>query len=644
MKATTILIGSPIRQDPDILKVFLERLSALDTSGLRCSFRFIDDNVDQASSNLLERFQRTARRTHVVPAKSDVKADYIKTDTTHIWTEELIWKVAGMKDELIRQALKMNVDYLFLVDSDLILHPRTLRQLLAAKKDIVSNIFWTQWQKDAPEAPQVWLRDMYTQHHQQRGEYLDPEEIKLRREAFFETLRTPGVHEVGGLGACTLISRQAMKAGVKFAEIPNLSFPGEDRHFCIRARALGFPLFVDTHYPALHLYHRADLDKVAAFIREDQPAETAGASLYAKSDARTISLCMIVRNEEQALPHSLGSVADIVDEIIVVDTGSTDRTIDIAKSYGAKVFSFTWIDDFAAARNYSFSKATQTFIMWLDADDRLLPEDRQRLAELKKNLDLSVDSYTMPYHLQTDKDGKVISSLRRNRLVRRDRGFRWIGPVHEYLQVGGQIRHSDVAITHQKEKAYTDRNLRIYRNREQKGEQFSPRDLYYFGNELKDHLHYEEAVVKYEAFLDGGKGWVEDNIQACQKMATCYYQLGMREEALRALFRSFFYDVPRAAVCCQIGAMHVDYGDYRAAISWYERAAACKEAQTQMAMVDHSASTWLPHLQLCVCYDKLGMRSKALYHHEQAKKFNPDHPSVQYNDGYFQRTAFSEQA
>ena len=85
----------------------------------------------------------------------------------------------------------------------------------------------------------------------------------------------------------------------------------------------------------------------------------------------TISLCMIVKNEEMHIARSLESVAELVDEIIVVDTGSVDRTVEIAAGYTRKVYSYPWKDDFSDARNFSFSKATMDYCMWMDADDIL---------------------------------------------------------------------------------------------------------------------------------------------------------------------------------------------------------------------------------------------------------------------------------
>ena len=112
----------------------------------------------------------------------------------------------------------------------------------------------------------------------------------------------------------------------------------------------------------------------------------------------TLSLCMIVKNEEDVIGRCLECVSDIFDEIIVVDTGSDDNTKEIVKKYTKNLYYFKWIDDFAAARNYAFSKATKDYIMWLDADEYILNQDREKIKELKMNMDKSIDIVMIKYN------------------------------------------------------------------------------------------------------------------------------------------------------------------------------------------------------------------------------------------------------
>lgn len=351
----------------------------------------------------------------------------------------------------------------------------------------------------------------------------------------------------------------------------------------------------------------------------------------------TISLCMIVKNEEDTIGRCLTSVADLVDEINIVDTGSTDQTKSIVRTFTDRVYEFKWIDDFAAARNYAFSLATQDYILWLDADDVLKEEDRVKLLNLKKSLDPAVDSVTMHYHLAFDEFGNVTSSVKRNRLVKRSRNFQWIGAVHEYLEVGGHILHSDIAITHSSTRHDSDRNLHIYEKRLAKGEQFSPRDLYYFANELLDHQRYEQAIIYYEKFLATEKGWVEDNISACGKLADCYHQLKIPDKALECTLRSFRYDAPRPDACCRLGFYFLNKNEYQTSIFWYNLALTRNRSDSHLGFYNHACATWLPHLQLCVCYDRIGQYELAYQHNELAGRYRPGDARVLYNKQYLEK-------
>lgn len=627
-----ILIASPVRQTAAVLREFLQSLESLERTTVKTDYLFVDDNEEEAASNMLREFalQHEGKLMDANVDEADAnqgKGIYNKDEGGHYWRDEQIWRVAGLKNRILAYACDQQYDAVFLIDSDLVLHPRTLEQLASGGKEIVSNIFWTRWQPGTREMPQVWLQDEYALFRK-RGKPVTGAEVEdesTQTDTFLRQLRTPGCYEVGGLGACTLIRRNVLEAGVSYDQIPNVSFWGEDRHFCIRAQALGFRLYVDTHFPAYHIYRLSELSGVAAYNRRAMRGE----------ESISISLCMIVKNEEASLARCLDSVNGIADEIVIVDTGSTDQTRQIAARYTERIINFEWVDDFAAARNFAFEQATSEYILWLDADDVFEPDDRVKLIELKRSLDPAVDSVTMDYHLSFTAEGKVAYSLRRNRLVRRDRNYRWIGEVHEYLEVAGHLLHSDVAVTHKKDKEYTDRNLKIYRKREQAGEEFSPRDLYYFGNELKDHGHFEDAVNYYGKFLDTGLGWVEDQIAACQKIADCEAALEHSEKEVSALLRSFAFDLPRAEICCRLGGYFADREDYRKAIFWYEQATRAIRPTDPMAVLNEAAWTWMPHLQLCVCYDRMGNRLKAKEHNDIALTYHPTHPSMLYNDKYF---------
>lgn len=260
-----VLLGSPIRQKTKILENFLlgiQELSGGDS--LKIDHCFIDDNIEDEAHQLLVHFVEENPSTLLI--KSQDAREYLCTENTHIWEEDLIWKVAKFKNTLIQKALNAKYDYLFLVDSDLVLHPKTLEHLVSLKKDIVSEIFWTKWEPDFPKLPQVWVSDQYNLFKSSRGENLTQEDILNRVQIFINQLKTPGVYPVGGLGACTLISRKALQTGVNFDPIYNVSFVGEDRHFCIRAAALGLGLFVDTCYPAYHIYRPSDLDGLNEYL------------------------------------------------------------------------------------------------------------------------------------------------------------------------------------------------------------------------------------------------------------------------------------------------------------------------------------------------------------------------------------------
>lgn len=350
----------------------------------------------------------------------------------------------------------------------------------------------------------------------------------------------------------------------------------------------------------------------------------------------TVSLCMIVRNEEDVLGRCLQSVADLVDEIIIVDTGSQDSTKEIAGKFTEHIYDFPWIDDFAAARNEAFSHAGCDYCMWLDADDVLIQKDREKFAELKKSLAPDTDVVMMRYNTGFDEKGNVTFSYYRERIVRNNAGMSWSGAVHEVIETHGNVIYSECAVTHWKlHPSDPDRNLLIFEKLLSRGERLDPRQQFYYGRELFYHKRYEDALGVFEHFLQEGRGWLENRLDACRHSALCLYGLGRDEKALKALFNSFCYDLPRAEICCDIGKHFFDRESWAQAAYWYERALSCERADSRGGFVLPDCYGFIPYLQLCVCYSRLGLTAQAERMNELAAKLKPDSPAVEYNRAYF---------
>ena len=244
---TKCLLFSPVRLDPETLALALQSHQALRAPGFEIDRMYFDDNVDVESSRILNN-DPNALIVHDVtglPGASALEHDYRAGDT-HQWNQDNIGRVAAIKNKAIEAFLKSDYTHLFFVDSDVILHPDTVAHLLSLDLPIVSEVFWTRWQNEQDVwMPQVW--DVHPYAFNSIDNIL--------------ALRAPGVRQVGGLGACTLIRRDVFEAGVNFSPVAGLQFEGEDRHFCVRAAAAGFSLHADTSYSPFHVYRKSQLQE-----------------------------------------------------------------------------------------------------------------------------------------------------------------------------------------------------------------------------------------------------------------------------------------------------------------------------------------------------------------------------------------------
>jgi glycosyltransferase involved in cell wall biosynthesis len=236
---------------------------------------------------------------------------------------------------------------------------------------------------------------------------------------------------------------------------------------------------------------------------EPSPAAPAAVADH-RPPTKRISLTMIVRNEEHHLPDCLASVVDLVDEVIIADTGSADRTRDVAARFGARVVEFPWADDFAAARNAALRHAAGAWVWWLDADDRLDADNRRQAAELFGRLGAERDAYAMKVRSRLNPAGTAFRFLDQVRLFPNHPDVRWRYRVHEQImpavrEHGGDLRWADVTIDHvgyQDRKARRgklERNLRLLR-RENADRPDDPYTLFNLGWTLLDLGKAGEAI------------------------------------------------------------------------------------------------------------------------------------------------------
>ena len=351
----------------------------------------------------------------------------------------------------------------------------------------------------------------------------------------------------------------------------------------------------------------------------------------------TISLCMIVRDEEQTLERCLCSAAPIADEIVLVDTGSVDRTVEIAKHYTDRIHFFDWIDDFAAARNFSFAQATGRFCLWLDADDVLPEASVRELRRLKREMPSDTDVVMMPYHVAFDEEGRPALTCFRERMVRRAAGLRWTGAVHEVIAPQGKILYSTAVVEHRKQKpAEPGRNLRIFEKLLQSGRKLDARQRFYYARELLGAGETARAAALFEELIDSGEGWTPNRVEACMQLSACCRALGRRSEALSALLRALELGAPRAELCCQLGDWFLADNRPETAAFWYRTALTRPADDAEGGFVCPDCRGYIPLMQLCVCCDRMGDRRQAARYNELAGRLRPNSQAYLHNVRVFQ--------
>ena len=358
----------------------------------------------------------------------------------------------------------------------------------------------------------------------------------------------------------------------------------------------------------------------------------------------TLGLTMIVKNESETLSKALSGIKDAVDEIVIVDTGSTDNTVEIARAYTDKVFSIPWADDFSAARNYALSKVTTDYWIWLDADDVVPQKTAQCIARLKRKNFLSADIIMLPYAAATDENSNPTFVYYRERILKKSPKNIFNGAVHEAVEPNGKIITLSSPIIHAKPvgRSSGTRNLDIYEKLIAKGHVLSPREKYYYARELFYNGKKREAAKELAEFIREKRGFKANKADACTLLSQCFAAAGDNESAMQAALYRFAFAPPDGEGCCAVGSLFFERGDYSSAARWYGLALKTKPDIKSGAFVQADYYGFIPLVWLSVCYDRLGDIKKAYGYHRRAKKLRPTDKSVLANDAYFASNGFKD--
>lgn len=331
----------------------------------------------------------------------------------------------------------------------------------------------------------------------------------------------------------------------------------------------------------------------------------------------SISLCMIVKNEEKVLGRCLSCLCGLVDEMVIVDTGSSDRTKEIAAQYTDKIYDFQWVDDFAAARNFAFSKASGDYIYSADADEILDKANQERFLLLKENIMPEIEIVQM-YYCNQLKYSSVYNYDReyRPKLFKRFRTFTWIDPIHETVRTQPLVFDSDIEIIHEQEESHAKRDLAAFERLCGRGGQLSGRLLELYARELflageeEDFLRAEPYFAKMCGEEDRPEGeWME---------AFC---VAARAARLRGDIPGFYKYAMKAVacgscaeICLELAYYYEGAADEEEAATWFYNAAFETESILDIRCGEKAL------LGLAGCYRRAGLKEDAKEYERMAEE------------------------
>lgn len=336
----------------------------------------------------------------------------------------------------------------------------------------------------------------------------------------------------------------------------------------------------------------------------------------------TIALAMIVKNEEKNLPFILDSVKDCFDTIYITDTGSSDRTVEIAKEYGCEIRTFEWCNDFSAARNASFQDIKEDYICWMDGDDVL--QNRDGFISWRDTVLDTADYWAAAYHYASTSNGDPACTFARERVVKNNGKFRWKYFIHEGIlpiENAGHIKTGYVqkwSIKHRRthEDLVKDkgRNLRIFDHNKDK---LDARMKFYYGKEFFENGDPKSAIKWLLESVSDPALEGHDRLLGIQYCAQSMLLIDKVSEAINVAMQGIHLDPNRAEFWSVIADCFLKQGKLVESIPFLHSAKNCvfnDQAKSNIAgaLFNHKdAYTTYPRNQLARVYANLGDMDKA---------------------------------
>jgi glycosyltransferase involved in cell wall biosynthesis len=345
-----------------------------------------------------------------------------------------------------------------------------------------------------------------------------------------------------------------------------------------------------------------------------------------------LSVVLIVKNEEELLARCLDSLKAIWDELVVVDTGSTDKTVEIARSYGARLGYFPWRSDFAAARNYAESLCFGDYVYWQDADEVLLEGHEAIRRVVEEN---TFDGVAPKLIFKRDSEGRPTNTFIRQEMLHRNNGkWSWHGAAHNWLNGTGRIERPDIVIEHLSRPSGDRPNhadiFDALRSNFKDG--LPERQLFYLAREHFYKSHWHECIGLVGLMLQTERKWPIQRSRSCLLAGDSWRALGEKEAARQSYLKALAEYEGWAEPYFALGRLAHAEKRYVEAIGWFLASTAYEPGGY---FVDHTIYEWGRWDALALACYKAGRKEEAARYGAIALAARPDNERLKKNMEYY---------